>query len=229
MEIAGIEKLSLVDYPSEMCCVLFLNKCNFRCGFCYNPQLVLPEKANKPIDETKIFEFLESRKGKLSAVCITGGEPLLTLKEEFLKKIKDMGYLIKLDTNGSKPKKLKELLDKELIDYIAMDIKGPKELYREITNSDIDTQKIEESIKIISKLPEHEFRTTIIEKFHSRKNMESMIDWLKKIIGKEPRVLYFQGFKNTKNHLDPQFNKEKNTSENFIKELSKDYPFVKLR
>ncbi|MAG39991.1 anaerobic ribonucleoside-triphosphate reductase activating protein [Candidatus Pacearchaeota archaeon] len=228
MEIAGIEKFSLVDYPGEVCCVLFLKGCNFRCGFCHNPQLVIPQKTPLYSNE-KILEFLEKRKNKLTGVCITGGEPLLSIEKNFLRQIKELGYKIKIDTNGSNPNRLKELIGEGLVDYVAMDIKGAKELYKEITNSKVDIEKIEESIKTISKLPGHEFRTTVLKKFHTKKTITSMVSWLKKTIGSNPKAIYLQAFKNTGALLDPKFNKGKNTPESYLKEVSKDYRFIKIR
>lgn len=228
MEIAGIEKFSLVDYPEEICCVLFLKGCNFHCGFCYNPQLVIPQKTLQ-IPKEEILEFLDKRKGKLTGVCITGGEPLLTIEEEFLKEIKKRDYKIKIDTNGTNPEKLKKLISEKLVDYIAMDLKGPKELYSEITQVPVEIEKIERSIKLISEFPNHEFRTTILQKFHSKENLASMVQWVKGIIGGNPRALYVQAFKNTDNLLDSEFHKEKNTTEEYLEELTKLGEFIKTR
>ena len=141
MKIKWFEKFSLVNYPGEPCCVIFLQGCNFKCGFCYNPQLVLTETP-KTYNQKEIFDFLEKRKGKLTGICITGGEPLLTLEEDFLIRIKELGYKIKIDTNGSNPKKLQQFIDKNLIDYIAMDIKGAPGDYEQITNSKIKIKYI---------------------------------------------------------------------------------------
>ncbi|RKX59006.1 MAG: anaerobic ribonucleoside-triphosphate reductase activating protein, partial [Thermodesulfobacteriota bacterium] len=137
MKIKGIQELTLIDYPGKLACTLFLYGCNFRCGFCHNPELVLAPLGNDYTQE-EILKFLEKRKGQLEGVCITGGEPLMTIDIEFLNKIKDLGYSIKLDTNGSFPELLEELIKDKLIDYIAMDVKIGKDKYNDLTCSDID-------------------------------------------------------------------------------------------
>ncbi|HKL23166.1 MAG TPA: radical SAM protein, partial [Candidatus Nanoarchaeia archaeon] len=109
MKIKGIQKTTLIDYPGKIACTLFLFGCNFRCGFCHNPELVIKEEV-QDIDEKEILNFLEKRKGKLEGVCITGGEPFLTLDKNFIKKIKEKGYFVKIDTNGSFPEKLKDFI-----------------------------------------------------------------------------------------------------------------------
>ncbi len=187
MKIAGLQKTTLIDYPGKIACTIFLYGCNFRCGFCYNPNLVTKE-FDKGFSEEEILSFLKKRKGKLEAVCITGGEPLISLDEDFLKKIKELGFLIKIDTNGSYPKKLKELVEKKLVDYIAMDIKGSKKNYQKITNSNIPLEKIEESIKIIHDFGNYEFRTTIVDKFHDEKEIESLGEWINGLLNTDSEI-----------------------------------------
>ena len=128
MKIKFVQPTTLVDYPGKLACTIFLFGCNFRCGFCYNPELVLKE-VTKDLDEKEVLDFLNKRRGELQGVCFTGGEPLMTLEEEFLEKVKEKGYLVKMDTNGSFPEKLKDFIDHGLIDYISMDVKGRKEDY----------------------------------------------------------------------------------------------------
>ncbi|MBA3064696.1 anaerobic ribonucleoside-triphosphate reductase activating protein, partial [Candidatus Woesearchaeota archaeon] len=148
MQIAGLQKLTLIDYPDKIACTIFLFGCNFRCGFCHNPELVLSDKPKKEYKEKKILDFLRQRKKYLDAICITGGEPLINFDlPELLKKIKGLGFLVKLDTNGSNPKRLKELISKKLVDYIAMDIKADKDNYNVLAEVKIDINQIEESIK----------------------------------------------------------------------------------
>lgn len=226
--IAGIEKFSLVDYPEEICCVLFLAGCNFCCGFCHNPQLV-KQKGLKTLEEKEILEFLKKRKGKLSAVCITGGEPLLTLDKDFVRRIKNLGYKVKIDTNGANPKKLQELIDENLIDYIAMDLKGPKELYDKITQTKVEIERIEESIKIISEFPRSEFRTTVLEKFHTLDSLGKMVDWVRSVIDEDPKVIYLQAFRNSGELLDLEFQEEKDTREDYLKELKSVGDFIQIR
>ncbi|MEJ2267606.1 MAG: anaerobic ribonucleoside-triphosphate reductase activating protein [Nanoarchaeota archaeon] len=220
MKIAGIQKTTLIDYPGKIACTLFLYGCNFRCGFCHNPELVLynPEKV---YFEEEILEFLEKRKHQLEGICICGGEPLLSLDLEFLKKIKSLGYLIKIDTNGSFPEKLKKIIEKKLVDFVAMDVKSSKENYKKLINSKIDLEKIEESIKLISLLGNYEFRTTIIEGVHDLEDVKKIAIWLNEIIGKKPKKFCLQCFKNGGKFIDESFSKKKNTSKEFLEYLKK--------
>lgn len=225
MKIAGFQKLTLIDYPKKIACTLFLHGCNFRCGFCHNPELVLYE-PEKIYSEKKILEFLEKRKSQLDGVCITGGEPLLSLDLNFLKKIKELGYLIKIDTNGSFPEKLKEIINNKFVDFVSMDIKSSKEKYKEIVNSEIDLEKIEESIKLISFLENYEFRTTIIEGIHDLDEVKKISIWLNEITGKKPKKFCLQGFKNKGKLLNENFRNKKDISREFLKKLKeeiKDY------
>jgi len=195
MFIGGWQKFSLLDYPEHISAIVFTGGCNFRCQFCYNPMLVWPISASKfnkkfllklskeekghhlawlqskPVEEDDLFRFLKKRRGRLDGVVITGGEPTLQSDlPDFIRKIKEMGYLVKLDTNGTNPEMLKMLVEEKLVDYIAMDIKGPEEKYKKITGRKVDFKKIKKSVKIIieSKLPpsnwagKYEFRTTIV-------------------------------------------------------------------
>jgi len=174
MKIGGLQKFSLIDYPSKIACTIFLSGCNFRCGFCHNPELVFNKEEN--FSEKEILDFLEKRKGKLEGVCITGGEPLFDLDLDFLEEIKKKNYLIKMDTNGSYPTLLKELIERKLIDYVALDIKAEKEKYNLITNSKVDINKIEESLKLISRI-DYEVRTTAIRGYN---DLEEIGKWLDK-------------------------------------------------
>src|SRR3989344_4958290 len=152
MLIGGLQKLTLIDFPGKVACTVFLSGCNFRCPFCYSPELVLPGQIkNRPgISEKEFFDFLKERKNLLEGIVICGGEPTSDKKlPVFLKKIKKMGFFVKLDTNGSNPEMLKKLIDKKLIDYVAMDIKGPKGKYSQIAGTKIDIEKIQKSINIL--------------------------------------------------------------------------------
>jgi len=162
MTIGGIQKLSTVDYPGYTVASIFTIGCNMRCGYCHNPELVLPEQYAGAIPEEEIFEFLEKRRGLLDGVAISGGEP--TMQEDlpdFIRRCKKMGFLVKLDTNGTNPGVLRELLQENLVDFVAMDIKGPLEKYSQIAARPIDIDAIRESIDLIRTIP-HEFRTTIV-------------------------------------------------------------------
>ncbi len=233
MKIKGIQKTTLIDYPGKIACTLFLFGCNFRCGFCHNPELVVREQSDD-LDQKEILEFLDKRKNKLEGVCFTGGEPLLSLDIEFVKKIKDKGYSIKIDTNGSNPDELKKFIEEKLVDYIAMDLKGSKEKYSEIVNVDVDLKKIEKSIEIIVNSGlDYEFRTTVIPKVHKEKDFENIGKWIIELIGKKPKKYYLQGFVNGGKFNDEKFKKEKDLSLFELKKIEeiaeKYFEIVKIR
>lgn len=162
MKIGGIQKFSTVDYPGYTCAAIFTIGCNMRCGYCHNPELVLPEWYIEPIPEEDILGFLETRRGLLDGVAISGGEPTMQADlPEFARTLKAMGYLVKLDSNGTNPGALERLIAERLVDFIAMDIKGPIENYSKIAARPIDTDAIKQSIALIKTVP-HEFRTTIV-------------------------------------------------------------------
>ncbi len=164
MRLGGLLKTSLIDYPGKIAAVIFTQGCNFRCFYCHNPELVYPKQFTKPLPEQEVLTFLKTRVKKLDGVSITGGEPLMQPDiERFVEEIARMGFMVKIDTNGSFPDTLKRLIDSGNVHYIAMDIKAPENMYREITGVSIDFGKIRESVKIImnSKV-DYEFRTTYI-------------------------------------------------------------------
>ena len=168
MVISGFQKMTLLDFPGKVACTIFTGGCNFRCPFCHNALLVT-EDFKAEFTEEEILSFLEKRKGLLDGVCITGGEPLLQKDiTDFIRKIKSMGYAVKLDTNGSFPAKLKELVNEELIDYVAMDIKNSIEKYAITAGSDNSIiSRVEESIDfLLSGKVSYEFRTTVVKEFH---------------------------------------------------------------
>ncbi len=225
MKIMGLQETTLIDYPDKIACTLFLYGCNFKCGFCHNPGLVLKPEG-KEYSEEEILEFLKKRKEYLEGICITGGEPLLNLDLEFLERIKRLGYSIKIDTNGGFPEKLKEIIEKGLVDFVAMDIKSSKGNYNKVINSNIDIDKIEKSMKLVSGLKDYEFRTTIIEGIHDIGEVKKIAIWLNEIIKGKPKKFCLQGFKNQGKLLDKSFMKKKDTSEKFLNELKeeiKDY------
>ena len=183
MIIKGLQKLTLLDFPDKMACTLFTYGCNFRCPFCQNGSLVLPERRTDDlIAEDEFFAFLEKRRGLLEGVCISGGEPtLMPDLPHFIEKIKSMGYPVKLDTNGYRPDVLEELIKGGLLDYVAMDIKNSKERYGETTGiPDLDVKLIERSAEILmsGSLP-FEFRTTVLKSLHSIEDMHSIGAWLR--------------------------------------------------
>lgn len=163
MKIGGIQKISTVDYPGHPCASIFTIGCNMRCGYCHNPELVLPEQFAPTIPTEDILGFLQKRVGLLDAVTISGGEPTEQPDlVDFIRQVKGMGFLVKLDTNGTRPWIVQQLTDEKLIDFVAMDIKGPLDKYVQIAARPVDTDAIEESIRLIKSLPGHEFRTTIV-------------------------------------------------------------------
>ena len=165
MNIGGFQRFSLIDYPGKICAIVFTQGCNFRCPYCHNPELVDPKRFSRPIPGEEIIEFLANRRGKLDAVEITGGEPTLQPDLiDFMCDLKKLDYLVKLDSNGSNPAIISEAIKREIVDYIAMDVKAPLERYREITNSRVDPAKIEHSIELImSSGLDYEFRTTVVK------------------------------------------------------------------
>ena len=163
-KIAGIQKTTLLDYPTKVAAIVFTQGCNFRCGYCHNPKL-LEQNKNTDFLPENFISFLKTRQGKLDGVVITGGEPTLQSGlYDFIKQIKQLDFAVKLDTNGTNPKILKKLLSENLVDYIAMDIKAPIEKYSEITGINVNTNNIKTSIDLIIKsLTEYEFRTTVLK------------------------------------------------------------------
>jgi len=179
MLLKGLQKTTLLDYPEKVACTVFTGGCNLRCPFCHNASLVhITDDAE--IQEEEFFAFLKKRVNILDGVCITGGEPLLQKDiKEFIYKIKELGYAVKLDTNGFYPKKLSELLEGGLLDYVAMDIKNSKTEYAKTCGVDIDINKIEESIALLlSSKIDFEFRTTVVKELHSSNNIEEIAQWI---------------------------------------------------
>jgi pyruvate formate lyase activating enzyme len=190
MKIGGIQKTSLLDYPDIISAIVWTIGCNFRCPFCYNKEIVLGNV--KPISEKEVFSFLEMRKGMLEGLVITGGEPLIQKDiSDFCKDVKKLNYLIKIDTNGTNPEKLEELIEKNLVDYVAMDIKASKKKYDKLTNTKVNIKKIEESIKILQNSNiDYEFRTTFVPKLLTKDDIIEIAKWLK-----DSKKFYLQQFK----------------------------------
>jgi len=201
MKIAFLQKQSLIEYPGKISAVIFMAGCNLRCVFCYVPHLVLPERIKelKPIPEKEIFSFLKERKGFLEAVAISGGEPTLNPElPEFIGKIKKLGYLVELETNGTNFEMLKKLVEEKLIDYVATDIKHKFEFEKwyEITGRVLTKELFENIRKSINFLLEgkidYELRTTLIKEFHKK---EDIIEICKSI--KKAKVYYLQNYEKT--------------------------------
>jgi pyruvate formate lyase activating enzyme len=220
MIIAGLQKTTLIDYPGRVAATVFLSGCNFRCPFCYSSELVLPEKIKEHpvLSEEYFFDFLKDKVDLLEGIVVCGGEPTLNSDlPEFLKKIKEMGFLIKLDTNGSNPKMLESLIEQKLVDYVAMDIKAPKEKYLDTVRGKIDVDDIERSINILKeKTVDYEFRTTVVPNIHSKEDILKIAEWIK------PAKRYFlQNFR-AERTIDPSFEKVKPYPESFLLEIKEE-------
>lgn len=166
MIIGGFQRFSLIDYPDKICAIVFTQGCNFRCPYCHNPELIDTKRSRSDgLKEEEILSFLERRQGKLEAVTITGGEPLLQAGlEGFLLKVKGLGYLAKLDTNGSFPQRLEKILESKTVDYIAMDIKTSLDKYESVVRKKVETAQILKSIRLIMDSGlDYEFRTTVVK------------------------------------------------------------------
>ncbi len=173
MLICGFQKFSLLDYPGKISAIIFTGGCNFRCPYCHNPELVKSKKFEEVISERDFFNFLKSRQGQLDAVVITGGEP--TLQKDLLKfiaRLKKLGFLVKLDTNGSYPETIEKILKLNLVDYLAMDIKAPLEKYKSVVGNASSVREIQKSVKLIMNWnKEYEFRTTIVKPLLSTRDI----------------------------------------------------------
>lgn len=219
MLIGGLQRMTLIDYPSKVAAIVFTIGCNFRCRFCYNTRLVDPAllDTNEIIKESDFFDFLKIRIGKLDAIVITGGEP--TLQNDlvpFIKKIKQMGFLVKLDTNGTNPDIVRELLKDGLVDYIAMDIKSDisDREYKKIIQVDCDIEKIKESIKLIMDSEiDYEFRTTAAPGI-TKENIDSIAQYIS-----GAKKYYLQEFKDT-DIIDNECKKEHWLSEDELKQIA---------
>lgn len=181
MLISGLQKLSLLDYPDGLCCTLFTFGCNFRCPFCHNASLVLPQQPLAIIEPEEVFRFLALRRGRLDAVCLSGGEPLLQPDiEHFIRQVKAMGFAVKLDTNGSLPQRLEALLHAGLLDYVAMDIKAPAQGYAAaIGLENYDAAPVRHSARLLMEgsVP-YEFRSTLVQGLHTPADMQAIGAWL---------------------------------------------------
>lgn len=217
LQIKGLQKTSLIDYAPYMSCVIFLAGCNFRCPFCQNPNLIAEIDKTPTISKEELLSFLQKRKKWLEGVVITGGEPCMNEDlPELIKKIKELGYKVKLDTNGANPAMIKELINKKLIDYVAMDIKGPWEEYDKIANVKVDKEDIQKSIDIIKNSGiNYELRMTVVPTLIKKEDFEKIGDWLK---GSKKFVL--QQFRN-KICLDKSFENIKPYSKEQLLEFKK--------
>ena len=213
MDIKGLQKTTLLDFPGRVASTVFTGGCNFRCPFCHNASLVLAPTDISSIPEEEFFNHITKRKGILDGVCITGGEPLLQSDIiEFIKRIKEIGLAVKLDTNGSFPKKLKALIDDRLIDYVAMDIKNSPQRYAETCGLPKFPEGVDESIDLLmgASIP-YEFRTTVVKELHT---MEDMIALAQRIKG--AKAYFIQSFKDSGDILASGYSAH---SEDFLREV----------
>ena len=228
MRIDGLQKMTLLDFPGKVACTVFTGGCNFRCPFCHNALLVtkLPEKPDYSEDE--ILSFLEKRTGLLDGVAITGGEPLLNPDiADFIRKIRSMGYAVKLDTNGSFPERLKAIVGEGLVDYVAMDIKHAPNKYNQIANrKDFSIEPILESVAFLKegRIP-YEFRTTVIREFHKEEDFISIGKWLS---GADAYILH--SYKDSERVISPGFHAyPKDDLKHFCSILKPDIKKIEIR
>lgn len=194
MRIGGIQKLTLLDFPGKVACTVFTVGCNFRCPFCHNASLVTHTEDAGALSEEEVLSFLSKRRGILEGVCLTGGEPLIRQEaKEFLRRVKAMGYSVKLDTNGSHPERLAEILEDGLADYVAMDIKSSPENYALAAGTENALESVEKSVLLLmnGNVP-FEFRTTVVKGLHTPEDIENIGRW---ISGAER--YYLQGFRDS--------------------------------
>lgn len=228
MRIQGLQKLTLLDYPGKVACTVFTAGCNFRCPFCHNASLVTHIPEGNDMSEEGFFSFLKKRQGILDGVCVTGGEPLLQSGiKEFIRKIKKLEFLVKLDTNGSFPDLLQELIEEQLVDYVAMDIKNSLEGYCETAGIEEHYLKqILESVDILKRgLVPYEFRTTVTKNFHTEERMEEIAKWIQ---GTERYFL--QAFVDSGDLIGSDLKGcSKKEMEKFLEKVKKFVPHAELR
>ena len=220
MRIGGFQKLTLVDFPGLVAATVFTQGCNFRCGYCHNPELVLPQFFKAPLSPETVLDYLNDRRGKLEGVVITGGEPTLQIGlVDFIVRIKEMGFAVKLDTNGSHPEVLLSLLGLNLLDYIAMDIKSSLSKYNLVTGVVCETTKILESIDLIIKsgIP-YQFRTTLVKEFCSKKDLCDM-----QLLMKQADHYVLQPFIPSRKIIDLQFNHQSQYTSTEVEALKAQY------
>lgn len=219
MTIGGLQKFSLIEYPGKTSAIIFTRGCNFRCPYCHNPELVLPEQYAPEIPLEMIFDFLETRRGKLDAVSITGGEP--TLHDdliELIKRLKGLKFLIKLESNGSRPEVLKSIIEQNLIDYLAIDIKAPLEKYEKVAGCQVSGESIRKSIQLtMDSGVDYEFRTTVMK---SLTNKEDMRRIAVSIMG--AKRYFLQKFTPSK-LVDDRCNREVNYSDEELNQLAQEF------
>lgn len=213
IHIKGVQKVSLIDYPGKIASIVFLNKCNMRCPYCHNPELVFSNDAGGEFPDISVEEFmqfLDTKKKWIDGVSICGGEPTLHPGlVEFAKMIKDKGLLVKLDTNGTNPVMLKQLIDDKLVDYVAMDVKNSGERYESTAKVKVNMEKVKESIRLIidagnKGLIDYEFRATILPKLHDKESVKGIGELIS-----GAKIFYLQKFRTEHSLVDDTFKDEK--------------------
>ena len=231
MNFKGFQKVSLIDYPGKICAIVFTGGCNFRCHYCHNPELVVHYEKLPDIPMEEVLSFMQKRKGLLDGLEITGGEPtILPDLPQFMEMIKKMGFLVKLDTNGTNPKMLEEITENKLVDYIAMDIKATPNRYREVVGVKVLLSKIKESVRIIMQSRkmrdgkiDYEFRTTVFPEFFGEEDAREIGKWVKeaqRYVLQKPR---------TEKTLDAVFNPKNLYTDSELINLAKFLPNCVIR
>ena len=227
MEFTGINKLSLLDYPGKVAAILYVDKCNFRCEFCHNWNTLIACEDNEDLIFDDILSFLRKRVGVLDAVVISGGEPtLMPDLEDKIRKIRELGYLIKLDTNGTHPEVVEDLISKGLLDYIAMDVKSSLEEYSRFTNNKVFFNKVKESIELLKQNKvDYEFRMTLINEYHN----EEIIKKVGELV-KGAKRLFLQQYKESEGVLNKNLHPvDEGLVNRFVEILSQYVDEVSLR
>lgn len=228
MQIHGFNKLTLLDYPGHLAATLFLGSCNLRCPFCQNASLVTDPSSQPTISAEEVLEALSKRKNILEGVCVSGGEPTLCPElPDFIQQLKNLGYKVKLDTNGTNPDMIKALVNSHLIDFVAMDIKNSKEKYPLTCGiPNVNRKPVEESVSYLLSSPvEYEFRTTVVKEFHTDEDMISIGSWLK-----GAKAYYLQNYKDSGDIIAPGLNSHtKETLTHFVELLKPYVEHVSLR
>ena len=228
MKINGFQTLTLLDYPGKVGATLFLGGCNFRCPFCQNKNLVLHPEQESFLPEDEVLAYLKKRQGILDGVCISGGEPTLHRElPDLIGRIKSLGFLVKLDTNGSRPDVIRQLHTDHLIDYVAMDIKSSRQNYPKVSGREHpDLDAVMESAKyLMSGTLEYEFRTTVVRELHDASDFSDIADWIGGC-----RAYYLQAYRDSGSVIHPGFSSySREELESFCEILRKKIPLVELR
>lgn len=228
MVIEGLQKLTLLDYPGFVACTVFTAGCNFRCPFCHNASLVLPERLTGQSEEEAVLSFLKKRQGILDGVAVSGGEPLLQPDlEDFLCRVKELGYKVKLDTNGAFPDRLIPLVRKGLVDKVAMDIKNSPALYEKTAGAAVDLDAVARSKDfLLEGNVDYEFRTTVVKGLHTRQSIGQAARWIQ-----GAKEYYLQQFQDSGDilHLEGLGGFDEAQMKEFAAEAARFVPAVKLR